>query len=87
MTLIIRNISLLYGKELVYINKGFICINKNGIITEAGSEDTYFDKYKFNDTKVYDGTGFLVIPGFINSNTHIADSIGKDISFSSPFNE
>jgi cytosine/adenosine deaminase-related metal-dependent hydrolase len=87
MTFIIRNISLLYGKDLVYINKGFICINKNGIITEAGSEDTYFDKYKFNDTKVYDGTGFLVIPGFINSHTHIADSIGKDISFSSTFNE
>ncbi|HJY09798.1 MAG TPA: amidohydrolase family protein [Nitrososphaeraceae archaeon] len=87
MTLIIRNISLLYGKELVYINKGFICINKNGIIIEAGSEDTYFDKYKFTDRKIYDGTGFLAIPGFINSHTHIADSIGKDISFSSTFNE
>src|SRR5215211_4408639 len=87
MIVIIRNISLLYGKDLVYINKGFICINKNGIIIEAGSEDTYFDKYKFTDKKIYDGTGFLVIPGFINSHTHIADSIGKDISFSSTFNE
>ena len=87
MILIIRNISLLYGKDLVYINKGFICINKNGIIIEAGSEDTYFDKYKFTDKKIYDGTGFLAIPGFINSHTHIADSIGKDISFSSTFNE
>jgi len=87
MSLIIRNISLLYGKDLVYINKGFICINKNGIIIEAGSEDTYSDKYRLTDTKVYDGTGLLVIPGFINSHTHIADSIGKDISFSSTFNE
>ncbi len=87
MNLIIRNISLLYGKDLVYINKGFICINKNGIIIEAGSEDTYSDKYRLTDTKVYDGTGLLVIPGFINSHTHIADSIGKDISFSSTFNE
>src|SRR5215212_3445085 len=87
MIVIIRNISLLYGKDLVYINKGFICINKNGIIIDVGSEDTYFDKYKFTDTKVYDGTGFLVIPGFINSHTHIADSIGKDISFNSTFNE
>ena len=24
--------------------------------------------------------GFLVIPGFINAHTHIADSIGKDIA-------
>ena len=87
MNLIIRNISLLYGKDLVYINKGFICINKNGIIIEAGSEDTYSDKYRLTDTKVYDGTGLLVIPGFINSHTHIADSIGKDISFNSNFNE
>jgi len=87
MNLIIRNISLLYGKDLVYINKGFIRINKNGIIIEAGSEDTYSDKSRLTDTKVYDGTGLLVILGFINSHTHIADSIGKDISFNSNFNE
>ena len=87
MTVIIRNISLLYGKDLVYINKGFVCINKNGIIIDVGREETYFDKYKSTDIKFYDGTGFLVIPGFINSHTHIADSIGKDISFNSNFNE
>lgn len=87
MILIIRNISMLYGKELLFIHNGFICINENGIIIDAGREDEYSEQYNFIDTKIYDGTGFLVIPGFINSHTHIADSIGKDISISSTFDE
>lgn len=87
MILIIRNISMLYGKDLLFIHNGFICINENGIIIDAGREDEYSEQYNFIDTKIYDGTGFLVIPGFINSHTHIADSIGKDISISSTFDE
>ena len=87
MILIIRNISMLYGKDLLFIHKGFICINENGIIIDVGKEDAYLDQYNFTNTKVYDGAGFLVIPGFINSHTHIADSIGKDISISSTFDE
>ncbi|HEX2406858.1 MAG TPA: amidohydrolase family protein, partial [Nitrososphaeraceae archaeon] len=78
---------MLYGKDLLFIHNGFICINENGIIIDVGREDAYLDHYNFTDTKVYDGTGFLVIPGFINSHTHIADSIGKDISISSTFDE
>lgn len=87
MILLIRNISMLYGKDLLYIHNGFICINEDGIIIDVGREDEYFDRYNFTNTKVYDGAGFLVIPGFINSHTHIADSIGKDISISSTFDE
>src|SRR5918993_1214041 len=87
MILIIRNISMLYGKDLLFIHKGFICINENGIIIDVGKEDAYLDQYNFTNTKVYDGAGFLVIPGFINSHTHIADSIGEDISISSTFDE
>jgi cytosine/adenosine deaminase-related metal-dependent hydrolase len=87
MILIIRNISMLYGKDLLFIHKGFICINENGIIIDVGREDAYLDQYNFTNTRVYDGAGFLVIPGFINSHTHIADSIGKDISISSTFDE
>ena len=87
MILIIRNISMLYGKDLLFIHNGFICINENGIIIDVGREDEYSEQYNFIDTKIYDGTGFLVIPGFINSHTHIADSIGKDISISSTFDE
>jgi cytosine/adenosine deaminase-related metal-dependent hydrolase len=78
---------MLYGKDLLFIHKGFICINENGIIIDVGREDAYLDQYNFTNTKVYDGAGFLVIPGFINSHTHIADSIGKDISISSTFDE
>src|ERR671913_1733473 len=87
MILIIRNISMLYGKDLLFIHKGFICINENGIIIDVGREDAYLDQYNFTRSRVYDGAGFLVIPGFINSHTHIADSIGKDISISSTFDE
>ena len=87
MILIIRNISMLYGRDLLFIHNGFICINENGIIIDVGREDEYSEQYNFIDTKIYDGTGFLVIPGFINSHTHIADSIGKDISISSTFDE
>ena len=87
MILLIRNISMLYGKDLLFIQNGFICINEDGIIIDVGKEDEYFDRYNFTNTKVYDGAGFLVIPGFINSHTHIADSIGKDISINSTFDE
>ena len=31
MILIIKNISMLYGKDLLFIDKGFICINENGM--------------------------------------------------------
>lgn len=80
MTILIKNISLLYGKDLTFIDQGFININNQGIILDVGS----IDKYSFTDenkaTQVFDGEGFLVIPGLINAHTHIADSIGKDIS-------
>ncbi|MBI1829714.1 MAG: cytosine deaminase, partial [Thaumarchaeota archaeon] len=32
-----------------------------------------------NKEDVYDCEGLLMIPGFINSHTHVGDSIGKDI--------
>ena len=87
MTILIKNISLLYGKDLTFIDHGFININNQGIILDVGS----IDKYSFTDenkaTQVFDGEGFLVIPGLINAHTHIADSIGKDISMDFKFEE
>lgn len=80
MHLMIRNISLLYGEDLEYIDKGYIII-KNGIIKHAGRGD-YYGKYDgFN----YEGEGILACPGFINAHTHIGDSFGKDISVDSNF--
>lgn len=74
MSLAITNASLLLGRDLEYVEQGFIEIEKNGKInsTAAGS-------YKGSSKKL-DAKGFIVIPGFINAHTHIADSIGKDIA-------
>ena len=73
MSLAITNVSLLLGRDLEYVEQGYIEI-EDGIIrsTAAG---TYKGAAKKTDAK-----GFMVIPGFINAHTHIADSIGKDIA-------
>jgi cytosine/adenosine deaminase-related metal-dependent hydrolase len=73
MSLAITNVSLLLGRDLEYVEQGYIEI-EDGIIrsTAAG---TYKGAGKKTDAK-----GFIIIPGFINAHTHIADSIGKDIA-------
>jgi cytosine/adenosine deaminase-related metal-dependent hydrolase len=75
MSLAITNASLLLGKELDYIEKGYVEI-KEGRIKSAGAGN-----YK-GSVKSLDAKGFLIMPGFINAHTHIADSIGKDIAAS-----
>ena len=70
--MILKNISVLYGNELKLIqstnvqikNKNFVKISKTILSKE----------------KSIDCSNLLLIPGFINSHTHIADSIGKDLS-------
>jgi cytosine/adenosine deaminase-related metal-dependent hydrolase len=79
MDLIIRNISLFFGENLDYIDKGYIIINR-GIIKGVGSGD-YEGEY--DDGPVYEGEGILACPGFINAHTHIGDSFGKDIGIDS----
>ena len=73
MSQAITNASLLLGRELDYVEQGYIEI-KNGRITSTASGG-----YKGSGKKL-DAKGFLVIPGLINAHTHIADSIGKDIA-------
>jgi cytosine/adenosine deaminase-related metal-dependent hydrolase len=73
MSLVINNASLLLGKELDYIEKGYVEI-KDGIIRSAAA-----GSYKGSGRKL-DAKGFLVMSGFINAHTHVADSIGKDIA-------
>src|SRR3546814_1923552 len=81
MELTIKNISLFFGEDLEYIEKGYIII-KNGRIENVGSGD-----YKGSSNEnTYEGQGILVIPGFVNAHTHIGDSIGKDIGIDSTFN-
>src|SRR5690606_18992725 len=66
--------SLLLGKELDYVESGYVEIDEGGRIKSAG-EGSYGGAGKQLNAK-----GFLVMPGLINSHTHIADSIGKDIA-------
>jgi cytosine/adenosine deaminase-related metal-dependent hydrolase len=73
MSLAITNASLLLGRELYYVEQGYIEI-ENGRITSTAT-----GSYKGSGKKL-DAKGFLVIPGLINAHTHIADSIGKDIA-------
>src|SRR5215467_3830273 len=71
--MLIRNVSILLGKELEFVKSTSIRIS-NGKIKEI--------KTNLRPNKneiVFDGEGLLMIPGLINSHTHIGDSIGKDI--------
>lgn len=73
MSLAITNVSFLLGRDLDYVERGYIEIGGGKIMsTSAGS-------YRGSGKKL-DAKGFIVMPGFINAHTHIADSIGKDIA-------
>ena len=74
MSIAITNASLLLNKELDYVETGYVEIDDAGRIKSAG-EGSYRGAGKQLNAK-----GFLVMPGLINSHTHIADSIGKDIA-------
>jgi len=70
--LILKNISILYGTELKLIESTNVQIkNKNF---------TKISKTISSTERSVDCSNLLLIPGFINSHTHIADSIGKDLS-------
>ncbi|MCV0373238.1 MAG: amidohydrolase family protein [Nitrosarchaeum sp.] len=72
--MLIKNASILLGKELEFIsttnikiqNQRFTRIQPN-IGASAKEEEI-------------DCEGLLIIPGFVNCHTHIGDSIGKDVS-------
>jgi cytosine/adenosine deaminase-related metal-dependent hydrolase len=86
LTKVIKNADFLYGNELQIIQNGIIIINNQGIIEKAGKtldiKDTeYYSKViKDKKTDIIDAQGYLIIPGLVNSHTHIGDAIGKDIS-------
>ncbi|QUC64752.1 amidohydrolase family protein [Nitrosopumilus sp. K4] len=75
--MLIKNISVLLGKELDFIsntnikiqNQRFKRIQPN--IGPSSKEETL------------DCEGLLMIPGFVNCHTHIGDSVGKDITLNS----
>ncbi len=79
--MLIKNISVLLGKELEFVpsiniqikNKTFKRIQSS--IRPSSNEESI------------DCEGLLLIPGFINAHTHIGDSIGKDVTMSNSVDE
>ena len=75
--MLIKNISLLLGKELEFISKTNVQI-QNGKFKRIQPNINPNSKEDSVDCE-----GLLLIPGFINAHTHIGDSIGKDVTLES----
>jgi cytosine/adenosine deaminase-related metal-dependent hydrolase len=75
--MLIKNVSLLYGRELDYITDTNIRISGNRI------EKVARDLHPKKGEQTIDCEGLLMIPAFVNSHTHIGDSIGKDVGIDS----
>jgi len=70
--MILKNISVLYGNDLKFIEKTNVQITSN-TFQEISS------KIKTTKSKYVNCKDLLLIPGLINSHTHIGDSIAKDV--------
>ena len=74
--MILKNISILYGTDLKFIES-----------TDVKITNKKFQKISpriiSRKEKILNCKGLLLIPGLINSHTHIGDSIGKDVSLDS----
>lgn len=79
--MLIKNISLFYGKELDYIKNTNVRISGK-YLRQIGNRLS-----PEKDEVVFDCEGLLMMPGLINSHTHIGDSIGKDIGIDSDIEE
>ena len=71
--MILKNISILYGNELKFIESVTIEISGNKF-------KKINSKIISKNEKIVDCTDLLLIPGFINAHTHIGDSVAKDLS-------
>lgn len=86
MTKVIRNADILYGNDLQIVKNGIIVVDNQGIIEKAGKaldikDSEYYSKVIGNKNTIFiDAKGYLIMPGLVNSHTHIGDAIGKDIS-------
>ena len=64
--------------EIMQINNAFIAV-KDGLILDFGDFD--YAKYLSKDTVVYDGQGLLVVPGLIDSHTHLVHGGSREHEF------
>jgi cytosine/adenosine deaminase-related metal-dependent hydrolase len=79
--MLIKNISLLYGPELDYVQNTNVQISGK-YIRKIGPKLS-----PYSGEVVLDCEGLLMMPGLINSHTHIGDSIAKDIGIDSDVEE
>ena len=75
--MLIKNVSILLGKELNFISN-----------TNVKIQDSRFKRIQPNigssaKEESIDCEGLLLIPGFVNCHTHVGDSIAKDITLNS----
>ncbi|HUT05969.1 MAG TPA: amidohydrolase family protein [Nitrosopumilaceae archaeon] len=75
--MLIKNASILLGKELEYVSN-----------TDVTIKDSRFKRIQPNigsnaKEESIDCEGLLLIPGFVNCHTHIGDSIAKDVTLNS----
>jgi len=71
--MILKNISILYGNNLKFIEKTNVLITNNTF-------QKISSKTKPTKHKAVNCDGLLLIPGLINSHTHLGDSIAKDLA-------
>jgi len=71
--MILKNISVLYGNDLKFIKKTNVQISGHTF-------QKISSKISSRKNKVINCDGLLLIPGLINSHTHIGDSIAKDVA-------
>jgi len=79
--MLIKNASILLGKELDFISNTNIKIQNNRfkrIQPKIGAS---------SKEEIIDVEGLLIIPGFVNCHTHIGDSIGKDVTLNTSVNK
>ncbi len=79
--MLIKNVSILFGPELDFVSNTDVKI-QNKIFKKIQPQIKPSIK-----EKVLDCEGLLLIPGFINAHTHIADSIGKDVTLNNSVDE
>jgi cytosine/adenosine deaminase-related metal-dependent hydrolase len=75
--MLIKNVSLLYGRELNYI------LSTNIRISGSHNEIIGKNLPPKKGEEIVDCEGLLMMPGLVNSHTHIGDSIGKDVGIDS----
>ncbi len=68
------------------IENGTIVVDNQGVIEKIGKSSGLDESICYSDTMgnkntcIIDAEGYIIIPGLVNSHTHVGDAIGKDIS-------